>query len=356
MSTLLASLNIVILILSILFYIIKTWTHYNCKVVFCFTAGLVISLFIGLRNPAIGVDMPGYLDGFHIAANTGWNEIFTVQILNFERGFIIFNKLLSYISSNNQMLCIGCSLMAIMPFSLWIYKKSIYPLLSFVILVGLPCFAWYYSALRQMVAVGICVLALMKMQEKKICKFVALVLLASLFHYTAIIFLIVYPVYWFRVNDNYRVLSFIVPPIIFVFRRQLFTILKYVLNKGHYNIEETGAIGLFLVITSIYIGLSILVLSIKVESTEVNGLLNILFLACLTQLFGSVNMLASRTTFFFIGVLVIVIPCIIEISTNYYNKRIIYMSALVSFLGFSIMRTGNSSMFTDIGRYFFWIY
>lgn len=320
------------------------------KLFFCFSCGMLLSLFVGLRMPYIGTDMPAYIRGFYMAADAGWSEIWTLGIYNFERGFILFNKLLSLISANDQMLCIGCAMLSIMPFSYWIYKKSAYPLLSFVLLLGTPSFVWVYSALRQMGAIGICAFAMLAIQDKKPIRFIVSVLIAALFHYTAIIFMITYPVYWCRVRKKNRAISIILLIFIFFAKTPVFHILKFILNKGHYRSEVTGAYTLFAVYTCIYIMCWLLS---KDDETQ-NGLLNVFFLSCMTQCFGNINMLASRTTYFYVISIVLLIPQMLSEYRTNDTRKIVYLGTLICFLLFAVIFTGHASMFHDIGGYFFW--
>ena len=184
MSILFAGVGITMLFITVVVKGMKNICFQQRKQILCVLCGLVLSLFVGLRSPLIGTDMPGYIEGFHIASNAIWKEILYLSIFNFEKGFIVFNKLLGMISINSQFLCIGCALVAIMPFSYLIYKKSEYPLLSFIILFGLPSFVWNYSALRQMCAIGFLAIAIYEVQEKKLKKFIGVIgELVSLFCY-----------------------------------------------------------------------------------------------------------------------------------------------------------------------------
>ena len=73
------------------------------------------------------------------------------------------------------------------------YSSNIY--ISFIASISLGSFSFALSALRQMIAISFIMFAFRYIEEKKILKFILLTLIATLFHSTAIVFLIAYPLY-----------------------------------------------------------------------------------------------------------------------------------------------------------------
>ena len=317
---------------------------------FCISCGIILSLIVGLRNQTMG-DMPGYIYGFELVSAASFRQVLTMGVYNFERGFIIFNKLLSYICADSQILVLGCAMLAIIPFAVWIYRKSAEPFLSFVLLVGMPSFLWVYSAMRQMSAIGICVFALEAVQDRKWKKFILMVLVASLFHYSAIIFIIVYPVYWFRTGKAGRKLSIAVILLVYAFRYPLFMILKHVLHKDSYTADSNNAIMLFLVYCAIYVFCTIF----GREDENQNGLLNVFFLACLTQAMGGVNMEVGRTTWYYAIPMVILIPEIVSSYQDVITKRTLYLGIWTCFALYSVVTFTGNNMIHNGTNYFFWM-
>ena len=53
---------------------------------------------LALRHQSMGIDLRytkyfGYLGRFDAIAETSWSDVFDVSIANYEKGYIIFNKL-----------------------------------------------------------------------------------------------------------------------------------------------------------------------------------------------------------------------------------------------------------------------
>ncbi len=73
------------------------------------------------------------------------------------------------------------------------YSSNVY--ISFIVSISLGSLGFMLSALRQILAISVIMFAFKFVEEKKLVKFVALTLFASLFHSTAIVFLLAYPLY-----------------------------------------------------------------------------------------------------------------------------------------------------------------
>ncbi len=73
------------------------------------------------------------------------------------------------------------------------YSSNVY--ISIIVALTLGSYSFAFSGLRQIIAISFVMFAFKFIVEKKIPKFVLLVLVASLFHGTAMIFLLAYPLY-----------------------------------------------------------------------------------------------------------------------------------------------------------------
>ena len=78
------------------------------------------------------------------------------------------------------------------------YSSNVY--ISFIVFIALGHFSFSLSALRQMLAIAFIIISFNYIEQKKLVKFLALVVVASLFHSTAIVFIIAYPLYMVRMK------------------------------------------------------------------------------------------------------------------------------------------------------------
>ena len=281
----------------------KDESKYN-KALFV-VSSIVIVLILGLRHQSMGNDLRyqssnGYLGAFDSIVSYPWSKIWNIKVLNYERGYIIYNKLVGFLGADRQMFLFVTAVFSIVPIMYYLSKNSQNMLLSIIIYLGLPVFLMCFSGLRQSIAIGITSLSMVCIKDKSLVKFVLLVLLASTFHSTAIVFLVAYPLYHIKISNKWDAISIISIPVVYVLRTPLFSILSKLL-KNDAKTTDTGAFTLFIIFTLIYIGLVIL----NKKQNRPGGYINIFYLACLCQAFAGVNYTAMRVGYYFMIALAI---------------------------------------------------
>lgn len=317
--------------------------------------GILIILLLAMRAQSMGVDLGygtnvGYLSSFDKISRFTWEQAFTQDVHNYERGYIIFNKLISCVWNDKQFFLAMCALVGVAPVIYVVYKKSHNAIFSYYIYMGLPSFLMLFSGIRQSIAIGICFLAYSFIEDKKLIKFVLTVFVASLFHYTSIIFLLAYPLYYIKVNNTGRVFSLVFLPIIYIFRYPLFSLLSRIF-KDEALPDDNGAITLLLIFVLIYVFCVIFARKEK----QMNGLLNLFYLACVCQVFSGVYSTAMRVGYYFMIFAILLIPHIIEnLRENTEVKVILTFVISIAFMLFGLYLLYNSTFAQAYPYIFFW--
>ena len=316
--------------------------------------GLLI-LIIGLRSGHNGLDL-------YNSSGTGYfyyydkiNEDSVLEIIgnfgkrkyaNFEIGFTLFCKFLGSICHNKQILLIGCSVMAVVPVGYFIYKNSRNIWLSIMIYMAMPFFGTVnFSAIRQGIAIGLIILSFEFIREKRKFAFLITVIIACTFHSTAIVGLVAYPAYYFRISRKSAVYGGVGMLIaIYVLKEPLFYLLARLLAENP-EIVKSHTVNLFLILTMIYV---MIVLFYKEDDIETRGFTNIFWMACATQAFAGVNNLAGRVTWYFMSVLIVLLPNFL-LNMNVKEKQgLKYCAGLVGILacamGLYFLRTDMVAM------------
>ncbi len=348
--------------------IVSLWSFHNKTIddnkfrrLFFLITHLILSLMLALRHPIMGVDLGygtdyGYLGMFKIIRNMTWSKVFTTPVLNYEKGYVVFNKIIGTFFSDSQVLLAIIGFICITSISYLIYKNSRYPLLSFIIYLGLPVFLLNFSGLRQAIAISITILAFTLIQKKKLIQFIFIVILASLFHFTAIIFLVAYPVYHIKSNDKIEFLSIITLPIIFLLRYPLFSVLSK-LFKPNAVPDNNSSFTLFIAFILIYI--FTIIFGDKTNFNEI-GYRNLFYIACFTQALGGVNSIVMRVGYYFMIYLVLLLPEIIadaaksEKHEGNNDKIIMYGIIFICFASFGLFSLSRSSWAMTNPYRFFW--
>lgn len=188
----------------IAFLILTIWTvisydlckrvnHRDTNRIYCWNMFFATLLLQGFRSIYIGgVDTSFvYARGFERAMVTPFNKISVVfgkDIL-----FYYLTKCFTCICSDFHVYVFVISAFVLGSFSIFIYQHSDRPVFSYVTYYALGYYAIGFQMLRHVMALSILLLAYNFILERKMMKFMAIVLLASCFHSSALIFLIVYP-------------------------------------------------------------------------------------------------------------------------------------------------------------------
>lgn len=322
----------------------------------CVFSFAFLFLILALRHPSMGHDLRyfsggGYIEAFEKISKISWREVFSLEYMNYEKGYVILNKLIGTIWPNTNFFLLICAFLSIFPIFFVAYKKSSDSLFSIFVYTGMPCFLIAYSGLRQAIAVGICFFALMFVENKKIIPFVLTVLLACSMHSSAIVFLIAYPVYHIRLKRNARLISIFIIPIFYVFKEPLFDIFAGLLLGDPSETYGEGSSTLFLVFSLIYV----FCVLFSDYSKKQNGYMNLFLLACCCQAFGQVHNLAMRITYYFMMALIILLPSVLEKAKMSSGERILLsMLIMGAFVAFGLYSIYSSVWSMAFPYHFFW--
>ena len=165
----------------------------------------VISLFLlwilaSFRTEIVGNDTGEYIRIFKESGN-----MLADGSTRFEFGYVYFNYLVSQITTQPRFFFIVTNIFIFFTYGHFMWKYSQRPKLTLV-LFFLIVFGSIVNILRQIIAICILLYSIEALLENKKIRFVFLVLLATFFHTTAILFFVVFPLYIYHVRVNKRVM------------------------------------------------------------------------------------------------------------------------------------------------------
>ncbi len=129
---------------------------------------------------------------FSLGEYLNHSKIFEEEFFFSEVGFSIYVWLIAQFFSNAQWLLLITAVIVVGATSNFISKNSKDPLVSWIVFVCLGSMTFAMNGMRQAIAMSICLLSYRYAREKKPIRFFLLVLLAVLFHKSAMIFALVY--------------------------------------------------------------------------------------------------------------------------------------------------------------------
>lgn len=312
---------------------------------------LTILIVISLRHPSMGNDLGGYIDSFLIIGGLSVKEtIHLNSFLNYEWGYIVFNKLISLITNDPQALIAISAIFSIVPIGLLIKKRSSNYIFSILVYLGLPFFMMVYSGLRQAIAIGFCCLGLLEIRNKKLKRFMLWIGLAFLFHSSAAVFLLAYPLYHIKLNKIGRILSIPLLAVIYLFRLPIFKQISR-LFKDDAIPDNNNSFMLLAVFVLIYLFCTVF---IENDDYDNASMLNIYYFACVCQCFAGVYNTAMRIGYYFMPALIIALPNIVSKQKNKRNMFLFSIILQIIFILYGLYSIYKSSWAMAYPYHFFW--
>lgn len=166
--------------------------------------GLLLFFFAALRSPVVGIDVlgdgvSGYWADYSIDAETSFLELLFMRAGR-DPVFHFLLKVLSLFSDSPQTMLIVVGGIFAFGFSYFVYHSKGNVLLTFMMLIGFRIFSFSLSGIRQAVALGLIYIAYIAFRDKKYKQYVILTFIATLFHKSALVFFITWPLLFVSVT------------------------------------------------------------------------------------------------------------------------------------------------------------
>jgi len=164
---------------------------------------IVLLLISSLRSVNVGTDMNVYFSRYSIIGETSFNELYKLnELWGFEYGYMIFNKIMFSISTSYYFFTFVTSGFILFSFYKFMYKYSSNITVSYTLFILLYFFGTSLNLIRLFLAISINLFSIKYLIDRDFARFLPIVLLATTFHTTAIVFLILYPLYNFKFTTN----------------------------------------------------------------------------------------------------------------------------------------------------------
>lgn len=215
-----------------------------------------------------------------------------------------------------------------------IKRNSVSPAVSLIVYVGI-FYLISLSIIRQAVAMGFCLYAYSFIKEKSFLKYLICIIVAALFHYSALICLVIYPIYY--ILKFWHVCLILI--CFFVFRGVIFSIMMNYGVYGEYlsNLSDLSG-GSLTRFFYLLLFLSFPVLIKKRYTVEEKRLLSIILVGIASPfLFGSA--MGERIGYYFLIYYCYAIPLLLQNKMLY--KRYIYVFLMCGYFLVTVWYTSN---------------
>lgn len=315
----------------------------------------LLTVMIMLRHNSVGSDTQNYIYFFEKCSALDWDRLRRETV---EVGYLYFNKGVSLVTHNTQMF-LAILAITISGLIYPTYKRlCIDTSLTIAIFAVMSTFVMMFSGMRQMLAIGIGFVAYDFARNKRIVPFIAAVIIATLFHASAFMLILMYPAYHARVTKNWLYLIIPLLILIFIFNEPIFIVLSLVIEqytRFDASITETDAYMMLILFSAFTVFAFIIPDESKLDD-ETIGLRNFLLIALVVQMFAPLHTLAMRMSYYYIIFIPLLLPKIIEYRSKKWSqiaimgRRIMILFFLLYFF-MNASRGGNLHVFP---YHFFW--
>lgn len=306
------------------------------KISFAF---LWLFLLSACRNVAVGEDNANYMRYFGWYSDISWKDSFFQQ----EGGYWLLNKVINYFGGTFQILLLVCAALSMLGVCYFIYKYSYYPGLSVWMYITFLGYQSTMTRLRQAIAISIVLIAYHFAKNKKLLVFCLLIVLASMFHITAIVAIVVYPFMDKKVSQKFIGIAFGTITLLYITRNYVFILIRFIMNTTRYSHYQTSSEGggefqLLLIAAMLTV---IMFVAYKYRDTirnkDFSTLFNYAVFALMFQIFALVIGIFNRLANYFYIPLVILLPNVIVVFEKRQRVLVAMLLLLLSLLSYIFM-------------------
>lgn len=289
----------------------------NGKLYFLIFSGIVLCLYAGLRGHNLQTDIPTYVQMYEKYSRFSLRQIMTVFSSDMKDPTYFFTAwLFSRFFTDVQWWLAIVAAFYIIVVLVVIYKESEKPLMSLIMLLALGYLSFVLSGLRQSIAMSFAMIAYLYIKKKKPIRFILAVIVASLFHLSAIMFLIAYPLARLKLGF-WHVVAFGVMLLLFTgFQSAVRNFLTQVLGDSQYGSYADNETALnfsgFIIQICMFVFNLLYYKNVTEKDKDAIVLYNLAFIGLSLQLFSSMIAEFFRLSYYFSFANILLVPLAIS--------------------------------------------
>lgn len=265
------------------------------KKLYCGIVAAQWTLISGLRSLSVGADTYAYKYYFDQAKSISWKSVFTRGVEYFSNssevakdpGYVLFEKICQIFSGNYHVFLLIIGALFSISLSVWVYKNSKMPCLSFIIYSTLFYSFFAITGHRQTIATALIVLIGYEfIKQRKLAKFLIVSFISCLIHKSALVFIPFYFLANKKITRGYTFTSLTTIAIITILGKRIYApiveLVGYASERLEYNKYSAGTYALVLLI--VCLGVLIFYPFYKDKTNYPNHIFNITLLTLLSDL------------------------------------------------------------------------
>lgn len=320
------------------------------KKFFVSLASLQLILVLALRHKNIGVDVEGYLLFFKKMPFTSFASL--PDIHRFEIGYKLLNKVISLFTMNEQWFLAIIAIICIVPIGRLIYKYSKMPFLSFALYIAFNYYTFVFSGLRQGIAFAILAWGYSYILEKRLLKFLMAVVVAALFHVSAIFFIPAYFLTDIKLNLKFWISILIANLLIYFLKVPIFS---FIVNNFYttYEIVISDAYTWMALCWFIIIVGLLFRKQIDLTKSENNFIFTLLIVGATIMNFASVGTNVMRVADYYYMYVILFLPMVIDSITDRLTRYVALFCVMIGIYALYSWSLGKDG-YSIVPYMFFW--
>lgn len=312
------------------FYSLIFYDEQKRKTFLCITVCLLLFSLSSLRSVHTGVDYLNYMREFEAIGKHSWEYLLHSR---WEPGYLLVNKLMAYISTEPFFFALFTSGISIIGYGYYINKYSEDVWLSFVVFITMGFYTSTFNIMRQAFAMVVVLFAIRYLISRDLKKYLVCILIACIFHYSAMFAFLLYPFCRVKINVIYFILLLAGCFLFFnvLGRVLLGFFLQHVFDTLDFKSSTMGInMLIFLVV------MTLMVISFADMDNEVDSVfVHMLVFASLLQVLALQFSMVARVVLYYSTALIIMIPNLLKrVNLDYIGKFCMYSLAVCFLLAY----------------------
>lgn len=193
-----------------------------------------------------------------------------------------------------------------------VYRYSPSPYWSYVIYLAMGFYISTFNVLKQAIAMGFIVLAMVAVIERKPAPFLLWVFIASLFHTPALVFLVAYPFANKQIDWSYFLMIVIMAAAVFLFRDEIVRQIGSVYYEDRVEFEAAQILGGRAIMMVMILAVALIFRPLRNYDTLYRQVFNIMILAVIIQCFSVYDNVFTRLADYFYQFVMLFIPLMLQ--------------------------------------------
>lgn len=262
----------------------------------------VYMLCVCLRGVSVGVDTKSYARYFDTGSVFGWDLAYYYG--GSEAGFALLSGIIA-LFGGHEFFFIVTGLISVIPLVVLYYRESENGLFCCSFFLISLLFEFFFSGVRQGLAIGFGLIAFFYVQKKRPLMFLMFVAIAASMHSSAVLLLIIYPLYYARITQKWIPLVIATMIVISLTREVLFGSVLLPMFGGDYlegysyltGESDQGNLAILFLVLAVY---ACIMLDPKQSDPKTLGFRNLLLLVAAIHLFTPLHPVVCRVNYYFI--------------------------------------------------------